>query len=117
MKKKLLSLLLSLALCVSLFPGALAEGKADVAFSDVPAGSWYDQGVTTCADKGIMVGTGEGRFSPAAQLSDPECLTMALRLYDLQRGGSGTLEKAPADAEGLPGADKWYRDAVYTARQ
>lgn len=86
-------------------------------FSDVLSGSWYDQGVTTCAERGVMVGTGEGRFSPAAQLSDPECLTMALRLYDLQRGGDGTLEKAPEDAEGLPGADRWYRDAVYTARQ
>lgn len=86
-------------------------------FSDVLAGSWYDQGVTTCAERGVMVGTGEGLFSPAAELTDPECLTMALRLYGLQRGGDGALEKAPADAEDLPGADRWYRDAVYTARQ
>lgn len=86
-------------------------------FSDVLAGSWYDKGVTTCAERGVMVGTGEGLFSPAAGLTDPECLTMALRLYDLQRGGDGMLEKAPEDAEGLPEVGKWYRDAVYTAQQ
>lgn len=89
-------------------------------FSDVLAGIWYDRGVTTCAEKGVMVGTGEGLFSPNARLSAAECLTLALRLYDLQRGGDGTLEKAPADLppdDLLPGPDKWYRDAIYTARQ
>lgn len=44
-----------------------------------------------------MVGTGEGRFSPDAELSTAECLTLALRLYDLQRGGDGMMEKAPED--------------------
>ena len=86
-------------------------------FSDVLSGCWYDQGVTACAERGVMVGTGEGLFSPALQLTDPECLTLALRLYDLRRGGDGTMEKAPADAGELPTPDKWYRDAVYTAYQ
>ena len=44
-----------------------------------------------------MVGLGNGTFSPDTQLNTAECLTLALRLYDLQRGGDGTLEKAPED--------------------
>lgn len=70
---------------------------SDTAFTDVPAGSWFEQGVKTSSEKGIMVGTGNGLFSPEAELTHAECLTLALRLYDLQRGGDGTLEKAPED--------------------
>jgi len=67
-------------------------------FIDVPAGSWFEEGVNTCAEKGIMVGTGEGAFSPDTPLTDAECLTLALRLYDLQRGGDGTFPTAPEGA-------------------
>lgn len=94
MKKKLLSVLLALSLCASLFPAALAAGSK---FSDVPAGSWFEQGVQTCAEKGVMIGTAENAFSPDTALTIAQCLTLALRLYDLQRGGTGALEKAPGD--------------------
>jgi hypothetical protein len=66
-------------------------------FTDVPSGSWFEKGVATCAEKGVMVGTGEGLFSPDTKLTVAECLALALRLYDLQRGGDGTMEKAPED--------------------
>lgn len=97
MKRKLLSLVLALALCVSLLPAALAEGKADAAFSDVPAGSWYESGIELCAEKGIMIGMGDGTFAPDKPLTAAECLTLALRLYDLCHGGKGVIEKAPED--------------------
>lgn len=102
----------------------------DAVFDDVPAGSWYAKGVRTCAEKGIMVGTGEGIFSPNAVLTDAECLTLALRLYDMQRGGSGQLLKAPEDwgkitltieggeqVSGYPGRfyEGWYRFSTSTA--
>lgn len=97
MKRKLLSLALALALCVSLLPAALAEGKAETAFSDVPAGSWYESGIKLCAEKGIMIGMGDGTFAPDKPLTAAECLTLALRLYDLCHGGKGVIEKAPED--------------------
>lgn len=97
MKRKLLSLALALALCVFLFPAALAENKADTAFSDVPAGSWYESGIKLCAEKGIMIGMGDGTFAPDKPLTAAECLTLALRLYDLCHGGKGVIEKAPED--------------------
>lgn len=69
----------------------------ETTFDDVPTGSWFEEGVVLCAAKGIMVGTGGGSFSPNTELTDAECLTLALRLYDLKRGGSGELLHAPED--------------------
>ncbi len=66
-------------------------------FSDVPAGSWFETGVDTCAEKGVMVGTGGDAFSPERELSQAECLTLAFRLYALQHGGDETPETAPED--------------------
>ena len=85
-------LLLSLTL-----PSAYAAPITEASFSDVPAGSWYEPGVQVCAEKGVMVGTGEGLFSPEKELTNAECLTLALRLYDLQKGGSGELLTAPQE--------------------
>ncbi|MCI8652046.1 MAG: hypothetical protein HFF05_06390 [Oscillospiraceae bacterium] len=56
MKKRPLALGLSLALCASLIPSALA---AEISFHDVPAGSWFEKGGVTCAERGVMVGTGD----------------------------------------------------------
>lgn len=95
MKRKRLSLLFCFSLCLSLTaPVLAAEGPV---FSDVPAGSWFEEGVATCVQEGVMVGTGGGHFSPDSELTVAECLALALRLYDLQRGGNGSLEKAPED--------------------
>ncbi len=85
-------LLLSLAL-----PSAYAAPITEASFSDIPAGNWYEPGVQVCAEKGVMVGTEEGLFSPEKELTNAECLTLALRLYDLQRGGSGELLTAPQE--------------------
>lgn len=68
-----------------------------VTFSDVPADAWYAQGVALCAEKGIMVGTGDGAFSPDEILSFNQCMTLALRLYDLLHGGDGVLAPPPED--------------------
>lgn len=106
MKKKMLALILSLTLCVSLLPAALAQGEAGKTFSDVPAGSWFESGVKLCAEKGIMIGIGDGTFAPNKALTAAECLTLALRLYDLQRGGDGVLEQLP---------DSWDDVTVTTA--
>ncbi len=95
MKRKCPSLLFCFSLCLSLTAPALAAEEP--VFSDVPAGSWFEEGAVTCAQRGIMVGTGEGLFSPDTELTAAECLTLALRLYDLQRGGDGSMEQAPED--------------------
>ena len=87
---------LALALCAALVQvPALAAGETE--FSDVPAGSWFAEGVKTCAERGVMIGTAQGVFSPDAQLSRAECRALAYRLYDIRRGGDGALLPAPED--------------------
>lgn len=69
--------------------------KSSVVFSDVPADSWYAPYVDVCVEEGLMEGTGRGLFEPERALTDLECLVLALRLYDIQRGGDGALEALP----------------------
>ena len=97
MKKQLLSLLLCTSLCLSFAPSVSAAQETAPVFTDVPAGSWFEEVVMTCAENGVMVGTREDCFSPVWELSAVECLTLAVRLYDLQRGGDGVMKKAPED--------------------
>lgn len=80
---------------VDMATGELAVSHADSPFSDVSAGSWFETGVVTCAEKGVMVGTGGSAFSPERTLSQAECLTLAFRLYDLMRGQEHVIEKDP----------------------
>lgn len=95
MKKRLLSILLAAAL-VCATPAALAT-EGEPVFSDVPAGSWFEEGVATCARQGVMVGRDGGAFAPDAILTAVECLTLAVRLYDLRHGGDGSIEHAPEE--------------------
>lgn len=96
--KRFTSLIIMMALVMSLLPTVNAAREASVpTFTDVPAGSWFEKGVQTCAQNGIMVGVGEGTFSPGTTLTDAECLMLAYRLYDQANGGDGSLLKMPED--------------------
>lgn len=92
--KRLLSVLFAALLLVGTVP---AHAAPTLTFTDVPAGSWFEQGVMTCVQNGIMVGTGEDTFSPNATLTDAESLMLAYRLYDQANGGDGSLLKMPED--------------------
>lgn len=92
--KRATAFVLALALMLTL-SSALAADTAQ--FSDVPANAWYAPYVEVCVDAGLMQGTGGGQFSPQLYLSQPECMTLALRLYDLNHGGDGVLPQAPTD--------------------
>lgn len=93
--KRTLSLLLAFVLALGCLSPALAAEGETATFSDVSPEAWYAQAVELCAEKGIMVGTGEGVFSPDETLSFNQCVTLALRLYDLLHGGDGVFEPAP----------------------
>ena len=45
--------------------GFFAESAPELPFDDVAAGSWYSDDVAFVFGKGLMVGTGSGRFAPA----------------------------------------------------
>ena len=76
--------------------GILSDPRVP-SFRDVASGAWYAPYVDYVARSGIMVGNGDGSFAPEKELTNAECLTLALRLYDLVRGGDGALEPAPED--------------------
>ncbi len=94
-KHRLLPLLLALLLTLGCLSPALALEPPLTQFTDVAPDAWYAQAVSLCAEKGIMVGTGEGVFSPEETLSYNQCLTLALRLHKLLQGG-GEAPEAPA---------------------
>ncbi len=81
-----------LALLLTLSP-ALGLEPLRTQFADVSPQAWYANGVTTCANEGIMVGDDAGLFHPETRLTQAECLTLALRLYAPNK----ELEKAPDD--------------------
>lgn len=84
-------------------------------FSDVTSADWFAPGVALCADRGLMVGTSDDRFSPDADLTAPECLTLALRLYGVREGRSQMWFPwtAPEDW-GAEYGGAWWRDSLYT---
>ena len=98
MKKRVFSLLVSLAVVLSFAVPAFAAE-----FTDVPAGSWYASGVSAVADGGIMTGTGNGRFSPSQTVSWAQAVTIAARLHAQNAGGS--------IAEAQEG-ERWYDPAL-----
>lgn len=109
MKRKLIALMLALALCLGLAPAWAAE--SDTAFADVAADAWYAPYVDYVARDGVMIGTGGGEFSPEEELTQAECLTLAYRLYDLLRGQENVVETAP---EGWGSVTHWWTDICYT---
>ena len=61
MKRKIIALLLTLTMLVSMAPAAFA---ADAEFTDVPKDTWYSQAVAWAVENGITGGIGNGMFGP-----------------------------------------------------
>ena len=112
MKKRLLSLLLTGALCLSLSAPALAAGLENFQktntytagqFTDVPAGEWYAANVQAAYELGLMEGSSETTFNPSGNLTIAEALVLACRLHSTYVGDGATFA-------GSGGA--WYQPYV-----
>lgn len=67
-----------------------AVGYNKVTFTDVLSNAWYSRAVEFIAARGITTGTGNGRFSPDAELTRGQFLVMVMRAYGLspdEKGG------------------------------
>ncbi len=110
MKKKLVSLLLTLALLGTALTVSACGTTApqtnskDAAFTDLTA-DWYCTAVQTCCEAGLMEGKADGRFDPGGTLSYAEIVVIAARTHSLYHGGNGAL---PSPGAGQP----WYQGAV-----
>lgn len=103
-----------LILCATLLTSGTTFAAEPATFADLPADHWAAEAVEVCVEAGLMEGIGDGLFAPRKELSRAECLTLAYRLYDIQHGGDGSVETAPADWDG---PDQWWRDVCYTIEQ
>ncbi len=117
MKKKLLSLLLTGALCLSLSAPALAVGLENFQktnaytagqFTDVPAGEWYAANVQAAYELGLMEGSSATTFNPYGNLTIAEALVLACRLHSTYVGDGAAFV-------GSSGA--WYQPYVDYAIQ
>ena len=98
--KRLLTCVVSLALCLSLVPTAFAAKT----FSDVSPSHWAYEYVNTAVEKGWVTGMSETQYKPAGLVTGAQFLTMVVRAF------------YPGD---IPAgvADPWYQPYVEAADQ
>ncbi len=84
--KKFVSLILSLAICLSLAPCAFAASTMDTPakFTDVPADAWYLEELAYALHNGYTSGTSATTFSPSTTITRGEFVTIFGRIMGVQ---------------------------------
>jgi hypothetical protein len=59
-----------------------APPQTEEPYADVPEDAYYREAVLRCLDQGIMVGTGEGRFSPERAVTRGELAVIVTRIIE-----------------------------------
>ena len=109
MKRAICAWTLLLALvCAIPAAAAYSNTQSYQGFSDVTSGDWSYSYIVSCYEMGLMSGTGGDRFSPKEPLSVGQIVTVAVRLHDLNQGGTGEISQ-----EG----EHWYDQAVLMAME
>lgn len=81
-------------------------------FSDVPQGSWYSAAVAWAAKYGIVLGTGNGKFSPDRNVTRQEMAVMFVRyftIFDISLGNQELISSVPND---LNKAADWAKESI-----
>ena len=100
MKKRILSLVLAGALCLSLSAPALAAGLDNFGkvnaytagqFTDVPADAWFAPNVQAAYELDLMTGSSATTFNPNGNLTIAEALVLACRLHSTYVGDGETF--------------------------
>ena len=68
-------------------------------FRDVPASSWYAEGVEAAYELGLMQGTGKGEFEPGMTITLGETVALAARIHSIYHTGTAEF------VQGSP----WYQ--------
>ncbi|WP_081972170.1 endo-beta-N-acetylglucosaminidase [Paenibacillus borealis] len=86
---------------VQLMAGMLQlSGSGTTSFADVPAGAWYQSGLSGMVQAGLITGRTPESFQPSAEISREEMTVILMRAYRLQQGsipaaaGSLTIKDA-----------------------
>ena len=131
--KKVMSLILTVILCVSLATPSMAasSGMSNFQKSNTYAGQfadmsdsyWGTQWAAACYEYGLMNGTGSNTFTPLGVLSIAEAIAMADRVHEIYTTGQSTITNGTpwyqpyvdyAIANGIIYADS-FADTDYTA--
>ena len=107
MKKRILSCLLSIAMCLTLLPlGTQAQAAY---FRDVPSSHWAKDYIDEAVDLGLFNGTGDGQFSPSAAMTRSMFVTVLYRMDGGEAESSANFIDVPRGS--------WYSDAVAWASE
>lgn len=87
-----------------------AVGYNKVNFNDVLADAWYNNAVQFIAARGITNGTGNGNYSPEANLTRAEFLVMAMRAY-------GIMPDAETADNFADAGNTWYTGYLAAAKR
>ncbi len=96
-------------ICVLLL-GCGVSAEAVPSYTDVPAGAWYREAVEALQERGLMSGTGDGKFSPEEPFTRAQFAPVLYR-----EAGSPAVSGEDHFTDTVPGA--WYADAVLWAEQ
>jgi len=78
------------------FPGSVIIRVTPV-FSDLSPGyTWADTAVTYLYGRGIVNGTGDGRYNPGGNMSRGDFMLMVCRAFELGASGSGNFSDVPS---------------------
>lgn len=103
-RKRILSLLLSIAMLVGLLPVQVLATDVSTNFSDVRTSAWFYDAVQYAYDNGMMIGTGNRTFSPEDTATRGMIVTI---LHRIDGTPSASGENFNDVAEG-----RYYSDAV-----
>ncbi len=109
MKKRILSILLSLLLLCSVMPVAFADGGSlsnfekvrtyEVGqFTDNASGQWYTDSIISAYEFGLVNGKGDSKFDTFGNITIAETVALASRLHSIYYTGSGDFVQI----------DPWY---------
>ncbi len=104
MKKRILSIILTLVLCLGPACPAFAIEKTQVysdEFTDISG--WSESYIKQAYEFGLMNGMGNGKFSPKGTVAVAQVITVAARLNDIYNGGTGEITSS---------GSHWYDGAV-----
>lgn len=108
-KQRVLSILLSVAMLVSLLPSAALAASAND-FLDVPKDAWYYEHVQFVVDKGYFAGTSNKTFGPDIEMSRGMFVTVLSHIDGVAVNNDVTpFDDVPA-GQWYSGAVKWAAD-------
>ena len=108
--KKLLSVLLTAIMIMSVCMTAIPASAVKTGFSDVEEGRWSASSIRYAVDKGYMKGVGGDKFDPEGSL------TRAMVATVLWRREGSPVPTVPSNFTDVPSGE-WYTDAVAWAKE